>query len=64
MELCLRAKDEFGLSDDALRALGFKGVFATGSKLDAITDFSCFCHWFRRFLNRFTFSSQNRLVDR
>ncbi len=24
---------------DALRALGFKGVFATGSKLDAITDF-------------------------
>jgi methylmalonyl-CoA mutase, C-terminal domain len=24
---------------DALRALGFRGVFATGSKLDAITDF-------------------------
>jgi len=24
---------------DALRALGFKGVFATGSRLDAITDF-------------------------
>lgn len=24
---------------DALRALGFDGVFATGSKLDAITDF-------------------------
>lgn len=24
---------------DALRALGFKGVFATGSKLDAISDF-------------------------
>lgn len=24
---------------DALRALGFKGVFATGSKLDAICDF-------------------------
>lgn len=24
---------------DALRALGFNGVFATGSKLDAITDF-------------------------
>jgi methylmalonyl-CoA mutase, C-terminal domain len=24
---------------DALRALGFKGVFATGSKLDAITDY-------------------------
>ena len=24
---------------DALRALGFEGVFATGSRLDAITDF-------------------------
>jgi len=24
---------------DALRELGFKGVFATGSRLDAITDF-------------------------
>ena len=24
---------------DALRALGFQGVFATGSRLDAITDF-------------------------
>jgi len=24
---------------DALRALGFRGVFATGSKLDAMTDF-------------------------
>ena len=24
---------------DALRGLGFQGVFATGSKLDAITDF-------------------------
>jgi methylmalonyl-CoA mutase C-terminal domain/subunit len=24
---------------DALRALGFRGVFATGSRLDAITDF-------------------------
>jgi methylmalonyl-CoA mutase, C-terminal domain len=24
---------------DALRALGFKGVFNTGAKLDAITDF-------------------------
>jgi hypothetical protein len=23
----------------ALRALGFQGVFATGSRLDAITDF-------------------------